>query len=418
MARSDGRYHLQADDQLVYIHIPKTAGTSFTSLLREHMHPRYSLPVGFQVQLSSYTAEELNQHRLLAGHFKYHVMRNFVNNPVFLTFLRDPIDRALSEYRQIQNQPADHPNPVQNGVGLPLEEFVFDEKANSMIRDRQTYMLASPNSARTTADITHQERTFRRGWRAGEHHVTAEEAIAVLESIPYFGLTERFRDSQALLAYTFSWPPTLEEKRLNVGKHRPQNTALSEKVRQQIIDLNQEDIKLYNYATQLFEERYQTMLQTLLAENRLHGPHIQACQEHVDLDFANWIGAGWYPGEVDGQGSTFCWTGPAATSLVELPLCADRDYVLEFQVIDAIIPENIHSLRATINDHPVEFKMKSKETGYFFTGKVPKTVLQPGTLTQLRFHVAQTANPGDYRPGVVDNRRLGVAFRSLRVRPR
>jgi hypothetical protein len=84
---------------LVFMHIPKTAGTSLHTRLTA-MFPRPLVcPERFD-RLHAYSLAELTRYRLFSGHFAYPVTRLIPGRRrVAITLLREPVARIVSAYR-------------------------------------------------------------------------------------------------------------------------------------------------------------------------------------------------------------------------------------------------------------------------------------------------------------------------------
>ena len=84
------------DRAVTFLHIPKTAGSSLVSALKERYKKvlSYYPPDGIRYRFHPDDAE------LLIGHFAYGFEKAiFIDRPNFLfTFLRDPIDRFVSQF--------------------------------------------------------------------------------------------------------------------------------------------------------------------------------------------------------------------------------------------------------------------------------------------------------------------------------
>lgn len=111
----------------VFIHIPKTAGTSLRALLIEThgsvgcAYP--SAPYGRLVDMTASEREELSGQRVVIGHETIAEFRSFIGpNLRFSTVMRDPIDRVVSFYNHISDihhARGEAPPPVVNFLGQP-----------------------------------------------------------------------------------------------------------------------------------------------------------------------------------------------------------------------------------------------------------------------------------------------------------
>src|SRR5438309_587566 len=80
-----------------FLHIPKTAGTALARFF-EHRFPAGSIRWVNNGAAERERPELLDGARLVIGHVGYRFTRLFRQRPVVLTFLRDPVERAVSNY--------------------------------------------------------------------------------------------------------------------------------------------------------------------------------------------------------------------------------------------------------------------------------------------------------------------------------
>lgn len=263
MPASTLQHPMRPDEQLVFIHIPKTAGTTFGTVLNSHFLPHEIFPIlHMSDDLVNVSPQEFTKYRFVRGHYFYSVLSQVLAGPAaYITMLRDPIERSLSHYGFLQ----DHdPEPRHSyGPGMDIEEFVFNPHTSLNIIDLQTRLLGAKYEIATMADLIDAQRIHHMEAVAGKS-ASSPEAIEVLDQMAFFGLAERFDDSLALLAYTLGWPPIAQVQKENVGHKRLRRDQVPPRVLQRIIELNQEDIKLYTYAERLFAARYNQMLAELL----------------------------------------------------------------------------------------------------------------------------------------------------------
>lgn len=88
-------------DKFIFIHIPKTAGTSLHSALIDR--GLITSPTFNANYLNSSTAISLNDYRCIYGHLSYMDGLKYFKNREYLTVLREPVERAISWYWYAKN---------------------------------------------------------------------------------------------------------------------------------------------------------------------------------------------------------------------------------------------------------------------------------------------------------------------------
>jgi Sulfotransferase family len=132
--------------EIAFVHIPKTAGTSFTDYLETGLHH-----AGTQCLTDPWCARKI----LLSGHEYLSDLYPRVHHGYFITILRDPISRTVSQYRSLRNASNYHPGwrdqwsreqvaALEFCHQATFEEFIHccDETVLGHIVNVQTRMLA------------------------------------------------------------------------------------------------------------------------------------------------------------------------------------------------------------------------------------------------------------------------------------
>jgi len=160
-----------AEDPLwLFLHIPKTAGSSFRTALARHLQPECNINIAelrgtkkraaaFAEAIDQFLALDKDKHFVFAsGHLKMAEVARIqksLGRPVrLLTMLREPVQRVISDYRY-QLTPA-HPTHELFSAAFPtLEKFVESPRSqNKMFRH-----LALPGET-VEAAIERLERDF------------------------------------------------------------------------------------------------------------------------------------------------------------------------------------------------------------------------------------------------------------------
>lgn len=240
---------------LVFVHIPKTAGTTLNSILahqylpndiyeimmrgmswiapRQTMLPR---PLISFSKLRRFKSALKNQHNLqvIHGHFDMSLGKHLPSNAEFVTLLRDPVERAISHYYHYRRLTTDSVHPL--AMRSTLAEWVGTRGLVEM-DNGQTRRLAG-----------------EMGLPVGEvSSLTLAKAKANLANkFAVVGLAERFAESQILLHRQFKWPYCRYPAR-NVDHHRLWRTEVSGEILKIVEHCNRFDRELYRFAAELFE---------------------------------------------------------------------------------------------------------------------------------------------------------------------
>ena len=98
--------HTLGDRSLFFLHIPKTAGTSLRELLSCRFAPAdiLALSGATRARQRAQQLADVAQYRFVHGHVPYALVDRFPRRPFVVTLLRDPLDRAVSAFYDMQRQ--------------------------------------------------------------------------------------------------------------------------------------------------------------------------------------------------------------------------------------------------------------------------------------------------------------------------
>jgi hypothetical protein len=236
-------------DHYLFFHIPKTAGSSlrqyFRSLLGdEQVGPPEGTPLPFGAD-----ASQLDCYRMIVGHFSFEQVALFPGWRV-LTFLRNPVDVAVSTYYYSRNTPELVPTPmVALCRALPLRDVLKSREGRQIFANEAVRRFAGHEA----------------------YSMPDREALALakgnLAACDFVGIHEQMDDSIVLMSATFGWP-LHSLPRSNVTSGRPSLVELDRDLTDAILEATHLDAELYRFGVGLFEERRREMLKRLVREDR------------------------------------------------------------------------------------------------------------------------------------------------------
>ncbi|KAK7882500.1 hypothetical protein WMY93_028674 [Mugilogobius chulae] len=188
-----------------------------------------------------------------------------LKNFYYITMLRDPVSRYLSEWKHVQRG-ATWKTPCTcvtaarpPRTSCPTATSDFMNCPSNLANNRQVRMLADLSLVGCYNLSSMNE--SQRG------HILLSSAMSNLKNMAFYGLTEFQRKTQYLFERTFSLRFISAFTQIN--STRAANVALSETVRRRIEELNYLDVQLYEYAKDLFLQRFQFTRQKEHQESRL-----------------------------------------------------------------------------------------------------------------------------------------------------
>jgi glycosyltransferase involved in cell wall biosynthesis len=230
---------------LIFLHIPKAAGTTLHSILERHYpaascHSIYD-PDQAAKAFVQWPLERREPIRLLKGHLAFGLHEALVGETRYITLLRDPVDRIMSHYYYAMRMPTHYLYAQITENRLSLQDYataqMSDELDNGQVR-----LLAGVDSA-ASVPVGACDRSLL---NLAKSHIERHFAVA--------GLSERFDESLALMAIQLGWDWTPAYESLNVTPERPAKGQLDAATREAIEGANPLDCELYAWAKQRFDD--------------------------------------------------------------------------------------------------------------------------------------------------------------------
>jgi len=227
---------------VLFLHIPKTGGRTLLHLARRQYPPDAIEEIYGDLAASLARFRALPRRRkhglaFIAGHYPFGLHRQVPGNCTYLTLLRHPVRRVVSDYQYMLRRPTHWAHERIHRDLLTLDQ-VLDEGFSVLMDNGQTRVLSSARD----------EVPF--GACGPEHLEEAKENLR--GRFAAVGITERFDESFSVIKRVLSWRGW-RVRNANVSKLRPQ--PLAPGTRRRIESLNRFDLELYAFADRLLDSQ-------------------------------------------------------------------------------------------------------------------------------------------------------------------
>ena len=224
-----------ADRAIIFLHLPKCGGTTLNRIIEWEYPARriYSIDPSFfrwsHRKLMRLPPRKLARVLVFKGHMPFGLHARLTQPATYITFLREPVERVISEYyfilhRRLQPQ-------YRRMQTLSLEEYA----AGTPHHNTQTKLIAGrgdyPN--------------FVAGDCNDETLAVAEDNLA--KHFTFAGLTERFDEGVAALKVLFGWNIARYAHFNVTASLRPKKDAVPADIQALIAERNKYDVHLYEH---------------------------------------------------------------------------------------------------------------------------------------------------------------------------
>lgn len=438
---------LDSGKKVVFHHLEKTAGSTFRGILASLVHESEICPAQYSKELAEYVEKNSESYRFFAGHFRYQWIRHYLKDSIFLTLLRDPIERTVSQYHNHansdripiewkqkiaeasewhQSESNDHADKllgkslsdyIDRAKLMSLEEWLQskDRAVNSYACNRQTQGFLPDLAKREVVDWAKYDPTLLQ---------MAKENLK--NKFAFVGIQEFFDLSIDLFCMTFGLNPvnaSLYTTNLNTNKELRKKYDLPDKVLQLLHECNRMDIELYEYAKSVFFDRLHDIYRPLVSLNRkvviekkLDTGNLKADKMEIDPDHIGinecYSTYGFYAEEKSGE-VLFRWTGYDSPSILEILYSfeTETEYFFELQILASMGKDVEQNIAIKIDEQPVQPEIRKEPGNLSVNFKIKMT----SNMTQTVFHQLKIVSPLKKEHDRDGARNLGLAIAGLKI---
>lgn len=258
---------------LIFLHVPKTGGTTFRSILDQNYQPSETLIFNgdsHPEELERFTKlpeSDRAQYRLIKGHLGFGLHRFVPGNSTYVTFLREPVARALSFYYYARSHPDHYLFPLLNGNRVDLKALL-SRGTEVELFNYQTRMISGAGNSQMLLSRDALE--------------TAKENLS--KYFHFVGLTEEFDAGLFLLRRSLGWRLPFYIKK-NITLKKPRADEIDVQTLALLREANSFDLELYEFARALFQKKriaagasFESELRRFQLLNRVGVRGLEKCQ--------------------------------------------------------------------------------------------------------------------------------------------
>lgn len=224
-----------SDPAIIFLHLPKCGGTTLNRLI-EWEYPAWEIfsidPSYFRWshrRLMRLPPQRLARIRVFKGHMPFGLHERLARPATYITFLREPVDRVISEYYFILHHYL-HPQHKRMQK-LTLEQYASGTPHHNV----QTKLIAGRGD--------HPD--FLAGDCNEEILTLAKQNLA--KHFTLAGLTERFDEGLAALKLMFGWNIARYAHFNVTPRRRPKKESVPAETQAMIAERNKYDVRLYEH---------------------------------------------------------------------------------------------------------------------------------------------------------------------------
>lgn len=234
------------EDPLFFLHFPRTAGTTIDEVLFANFAQSEIIKIYSREEFDRYRfiePEHLDKIKYITGH----LILESVDPPTFygrpiraFTFLRQPVKRLVSEYIFLKTWKENHLYDYLNSRKISFGEYITSQE--KLLKYRGKNFMTRCLSGDSLENVADPEASLAKAKRN------------LVNNFFFFGLQEYFMESLLMLSDCARLANILHQKHNSLNRNKI-DIAISDEEKQIAAECNDLDIRLYEYAKEIFLER-------------------------------------------------------------------------------------------------------------------------------------------------------------------
>ncbi len=192
------------------------------------------------------TKKERNQYKIIFGHMNYG-WHDMLDDAVYITFLRNPVERVASLYHYILKRPQHHFYQLIQKEQLTLDDFVKGNYSFETRNGMSKRLVADP-----FLDVDDETNLY-------------QMVFENLNAFAFVGITKYFAESLIFLKREYGWNDICFHKRNSSSTEGQKNRSLLEE--ETIRQFNSIDTKVYTHFLNEFQQKI-TSEKTFIAKEK------------------------------------------------------------------------------------------------------------------------------------------------------
>lgn len=239
------------DATVIFLHIPKTGGVTLSSVLtrqyaRHSVHRFDATDLTATDRLRSLSPQELQSIKLIYGHMSFGLHALLLRPATYITLLRDPIERAISDYSFVRSNPL---HPLHDAVKKMGFSDYIESAATGQLSNGQTRLLSGDCDG-DRLGLPTRNPVSKKSLEIAKRNI--------LDKFKVVGLQERFDESLVLMMKRLGWQRTPYYVKANTSPSKVRRSEISSQDIALIRRHNVLDIELYEFARSRFAEEVKT----------------------------------------------------------------------------------------------------------------------------------------------------------------